>query len=261
MVGAPRVAGPDPLPLCGAVFVFGRVGEAWLLEHTLQPVADCTSQGLGFGAALALDGDRLAIGTYRGLYVYDLISGTWRQTAKLQPAPDASNNYFQFGRQVALAGDRMLIAAPTWGDFPGKSAYIYEKSAGVWTRSAELLISDPGPIYGLGFAVALEGDFALLGCPTCPQHAANDPGAVYLFERQSGGAWVETRRILGPSGPDTYFGSALDFDGTRAFIGALGDNDGVTWSTGAAYTIDFGPAVFADGFESGTFGAWSVATP
>ncbi len=69
------------------------------------------------------------------------------------------------------------------------------------------------------------------------------------------------RRLLGPSGPFTYFGYAVDFDGTRAWIGALNDNDGITWGTGAAYVVELGPVVFADGFESGTLAAWSVAVP
>lgn len=261
VVGAPRVADPDSRSLCGAVFIYGRVGEAWVLQQTLQPVADCLPQGLGFGSSLSLDSDRLAIGSNWGLFVYDRISGVWQKTARLQPAPDAGNNYSQFGRRVALAGDRMLIASPTWGDFPGRSAYVYEKAAGTWTRVAELIISDPGPIFGLGIGLALQGDLAVLGCPTCPEHASNNPGAVYVFERQPGGAWVQVRRHLGPSGPFTYFGYAADFDGTRAWIGALNDNDGITWGTGAAYVVELGPAVFGDGFESGTLAAWSAAVP
>lgn len=261
VVGAPRVNGPGDLILCGAVFVYGRTGEAWNLEQTLQPAGDCIPQGLDFGHSLALDGDRLAIGSQLGLHIYDRISGVWQETARLKPAPDATNSYAQFGRRVALDGDRLLISSPVFGSFPGRSAYIYERVAGVWTRAAELIVSDPGEIQGLGTALALHGNLALLGCPTGPIHATYDPGVVYAFERQSSGVWLEVRRILGPSGPDTYFGNALDFDGDRAWIGAQTDNDGVSWGTGAAYLVDVAPLVFADGFESGSVAAWSVALP
>lgn len=255
-VGALNAHIPNTEIACGAVYVYLRVGGGYQLEQKLQPVADCPEL-LGsheFGAAVALDGDTLVASLLPGVIIYERISGVWQETGRIFPGPDANGNNQSFGRQIALEGNRLLVASPV-----NRRVYIYEKTGGSWSLVGQLAPSDPALSidYG-GDAVALQGDLALVGCTGCPLGQSGAPGIVYLYERQPGGAWLLVRRFVGPE-PSGSFGRSIDFDGSQAWIGAetanptLGSN-----RSGAAYLLDVAPAVFADGFESGDAGAWTL---
>lgn len=245
---------PDTEIRCGAVYLFEVTEDDVLHDQRLQPVDDCPPL-LGshaFGSALAVDGARLAATLEPTVQIYDKVAGDWTRTATLDPGPDGHGNNNLFGRQLALEGERLLVSSPG-----NRQAYIYEKVSGVWTKVADLGTSDAVPPVVFGSrAVALSGDLALVGCHSCPQGMPDAPGAVYVYQRQSDGSWPLVRRFLGP--PDGEFGSAIDFDGQRAWVGAPGATVLPIADTGAAYLIDVAPAVFADGFESGDLVSWTL---
>ncbi|HNT65581.1 MAG TPA: FG-GAP repeat protein, partial [bacterium] len=87
-----------------------------------------------------------------------------------------------------------------------------------------------------GRAVALDGDFALIGAPFNDEAAA-DAGAVYVFNRQAG-VWTQIQKLT-PAGAGDLFGWAIAMDGQTAIIGAKGD------AAGAAYVFAWDGTVWA----------------
>ena len=87
----------------------------------------------------------------------------------------------------------------------------------------------------------------------------SDAGAVYVFNRNHGGAnnWGEVQKLVAADGAGSdEFGQSASISGPIIVVGApqmIGGNDG------AAYV--FTQAVFKDDFESGDTSAWSAAVP
>ncbi|HEY5754411.1 MAG TPA: FG-GAP repeat protein [Steroidobacter sp.] len=73
-----------------------------------------------------------------------------------------------------------------------------------------------------GFAVDIENDVAVVGAAEdSEQHVQS--GAVYVFERNASGAWIETTKLFAQdSGPCQHFGSSVALDGNRLVIGQTG---------------------------------------
>ena len=110
------------------VTVFERQGLAWPF------VASLTGNNLRFGFDVAVEGDRILVGTledvevphwrsYPGMaFTFQRIAGVWTETGTLQ-ASDA-NPLDQFGCSLALDGGMALIGAPSEGD-RGGAAYTF----------------------------------------------------------------------------------------------------------------------------------------
>jgi hypothetical protein len=89
---------------------------------------------------------------------------------------------------------------------------------------------------GFGAAVAIDGEFVLIGAPG----RAGSAGAVSVF-RLLGGAWTEVATVQGSEVlPGERFGSALALDANRLLVGAPGPFPGDTSPTleGSAYAFD-----------------------
>ena len=120
----------------------------------------------------------------------------------------------------------------------GKAAYIFTRSAGVWSNTGGKLIDINGigvvRHFGSSIAISGDGNTAAVGA-----YADNSfIGAVYFFAR-SGNTWANQGgkfiATIGVSFPQ-YFGSsvALSHDGNTALVAAYGDNGFI----GAAYNYN-----------------------
>lgn len=79
-----------------------------------------------------------------------------------------------------------------------------------------------------GYAVAMDGDYAVIGAPTIDggSQTDGDPGRVFIYESVNG-SWIE-RQVLYPqqgAGSNTHFGSALDIKNGVIVVGAYGDEN------------------------------------
>jgi hypothetical protein len=100
-----------------------------------------------------------------------------------------------FGSDVGIDGDTIIVGAQ-WDDDQGDqagSAYIFERTDGTWTFAAKLTASDAEPWDWFGYAVAIDGDTAVV---------TGYGIAAYVFERDHGGpgAWGEVARLAPPRG-------------------------------------------------------------
>jgi hypothetical protein len=230
-------AGDDELyAATGSAYVFVRSGSSWIQQARLN--ADDAANSDQFGLSVAIDGDTIAVGamyddTTRGsdvgsVYIFVRTLTTWTQQAKLTAGDGQPGDYF--GRAVAVAGDSVLVGASSrYSDRGG--AYVFVRNAGVWTQQALLLAGDAAGGDSFGYAVALDGDTALIGARAADLTGAADAGSAYVFVR-SGGIWSQQAKLTasGAAASDR-FGTAVALEGDTALIGADLDDAGA----GAAY--------------------------
>ena len=222
------------LPLCAP-----QTAGEWR-EHRL--LAGDRSTGDLFGGAVALDGGVAIVGAWwddvagadsGSAYAFERqADGTWQQTYKFQPADAVAANYF--GQAVALSGATAIIGAygedAHGSDNPdGRTcgaAYAFERQADrSWRRTFKFMAADATAGDRFGYSLAVDGDTALISAytrdgPGDSEDARSDFGAVYAFQRQSGGQWTQTDLLVADDGERVdEFGKSVDLDGNTAIIG------------------------------------------
>jgi hypothetical protein len=246
----------------GAVFTYVRTAGAWALEQEILGFEIAGDDR--FGAAVALDGDGLAVGApgddpgtgidAGAAYVFERSAGTWTQKVKLvDPAGGESHG---FGHAVAFDAGTLAVAAPGQGD--GR-VHVYEDIAGVFIPRA-LLASTATGRGPFGGCLALRGDRLLVGTRTDGWTV----GSAEFFLR-SGSAWSPGQPLL-PSdlGPGEQYGQAVALAGATPAVSApnrlstgavwLWESSGPGWAIqarldnpGTATDDEFGVAVALEG--------------
>ncbi|HEX6884176.1 MAG TPA: hypothetical protein VF530_12420 [Planctomycetota bacterium] len=245
LVGAP--GDDEPTRGSGSAYVFERQpGGQWLERQKIAPQVT----GESFGRAVALQGNRALIGAPRvspqpgHAFVYERgANGQWTPVAELQANDVFTGN--SFGGTLALEGDRALIGAeldPQRGSAAG-AVYVFERNAaGQWLQTAKLIGSDVSAGDRFGRSLALAGNHLLIGAPVSDT-TLQAVGAVYAFERDATGAWLETAKLV-PADLETgdQLGESIAISGRRALVGAYLDNVGPAFgpgrNAGSAYVFE-----------------------
>jgi hypothetical protein len=180
----------------GAVYVFVRSGGVWAQQAYVKP--SNTEAGDGFGSAVALSGNTLAVGATGedsaanqingnqgdnlaseagAVYVFVRDGTTWSQQAYLKaPNAGAGDN---FGSAVALSGNTLAVGATgedsAANQINGNQAddtapnagavYVFVRSGETWEQQAYLKAANGEAQDELGFSVALVGDTLVAGAP------------------------------------------------------------------------------------------------
>lgn len=231
----------------GSVRVLKRAPASdWVEVATL--VASDGAAGDFFGARVAVDGDTVVVGSFLNgpgaVYVFERDAGSpnaWAQVQKL--AANDGQPGDQFGVALSIDGDTLVVGASEddiGSNASQGSSYVFERTPGCgasWVEARKLTASDGGPNGDrFGTAVALSGDTIISGAYV--HYVSGDSlGAVYLYERDSGGQgnWGEVKKLLSPAGQSgQYFGYSLSLDVDTAIIGAFNKNS----ARGAAYIFE-----------------------
>jgi hypothetical protein len=141
------------------VHFYHRSGDTWTLEYTVQ-----AGGGLGVPTVpIAVSGQTVLVGFASEVDAYVRAQdGSWSLQGALDPlvayAPGS----------VAIDGDRAVVGSPSDavpGFLGAGTAYVFERSAGTWSRTDHF--ADPNPHYGEGFAssVALAEGTVVVGAP------------------------------------------------------------------------------------------------
>jgi len=176
--------------------------------------------------------------------------------AQLTGAPDqrftpaATPSQARFGHAVDAGATRAIVGGH--GDdqlgFEAGAAWIFERvdANGDWVEVAKLVAYDGQVGDQFGYAVALDGDRALVGAHGRDEAGVVDGGIVHVLERAADGTWSEVAR-LAPAAPAPFahFGWSVDLEGDRALVGAVSDSTAGVFA-GAAYV-----------FERAADGTWS----
>ena len=239
IVGAPRK--DDAGTNSGAAYIFTRQGTEWVEQAKL--VASDGMRGDYFGISVAIDGDTALVGGHRAnepfadggaVYVFERIGGSWIQTTRLI-APDG-DNFAYFGFSVGLDADTAIIGAirDDEAGIDSGAAYVFVRGQFGWAPQAKLVGNNTKAEDSFGYAVDVDGDFAIV---TSPRNKGG--GAAYIYKRE-GTEWEQKRnrvRIrmipIDPNG-GTSFGVSVDINGETVVIGATGAIVGED-EVGAAY--------------------------
>jgi hypothetical protein len=139
-------------------------------------------------------------------------------------------------------GDSALIGAhgdETAAGEDAGSAYVYTRSAGVWTQQSKLTAADGAPHDQFGMSVALAGRTALIGANGRNTAAGADAGCVYGFTR-AGDVWTQQPALTaGDAAPGDHFGYEVAFSRGRAVVAAPWDDTPRGVDAGSAYVVDF----------------------
>jgi hypothetical protein len=258
----------------GAAYVFVRTASGWsqqaylkasnpdisdLFGHSVAIAGDTIVVG-AYGessAATGVNGDQLDNGTYGSGAAYVFVRSTdgWSQQAYLK----ASNTrrFERFGYSVGIDGDTVVVTAPLetsaatgvngnqadTSAINAGSAYVFARSAGVWSQQAYLKASNTGIGDQFGHSSAIAGDTIVIGAQgeasasagvngDQQDNSADHAGAAYVFARSAGG-WSQ-QAYLKASNPDGVdrFGLAVAVDGERIVVGASGESSAATGSDG-----------------------------
>jgi cysteine-rich repeat protein len=138
---------------------------------------------------------------------------------------------------------------------------VFVRSGGVWTEQAKLVPADGVEGNGFGWAVALDGDTAIVAAPE-DSFGGFLAGAAYVFVR-SGSTWTQQAKLLPADGAagDSFGRSALDGDTAiiaAAGVDANGENSGAAYvftRTGDAWT-EQAKLLASDGIADDLFGRY-----
>jgi len=211
------------------VFVFG--GE-WFPVRQLGPELGTANDG--FGYAVALDGDTVLVGAYRGdaaatdqgaAYAFVLHDSRHVEQQKLFANDGAANDYF--GNAVALDGNTVAVGAYTDSigtNIEQGSVYVFTRSGTGWAFQQKLTANDGAAGDFFGTAVALSGDTLAVGAAFDDSGPIQDQGAAYIFTR-NGAMWTQQPKIIANGGASQdYFGGAVALSGDTLAVGAVGAN-------------------------------------
>ncbi|HEX2495190.1 MAG TPA: FG-GAP repeat protein, partial [Steroidobacter sp.] len=223
----------------GAVYVYARTNETWVLEAKLQPPDARGYDFFGSDVALSADGDTLAIGAQGegheaptqnsgpgSVFVFTRRGAAWTQEAMLRAVnpQDAAS----FGRSVEMSasGDVVAVGAPyatamiDVSPAPGAGAvYVFEKRDAVWLSQAALRAPNPQSDDQFGLGVRLSGDGLTICILAAEQNYAtedvvnggwpNRNNTVYVFGRVES-AWNLQAEFEGSSDDPMFAGTSYE---------------------------------------------------
>ena len=203
-------------PGSGAAYVYRKSGTRWNLEAFIKAVN--SDAGDNFGTRLALDGDSLAVTSWKessasatdpsdnsmpgtgAAYVFQRNDATWSQTAMLKSrTPSRDDRFFD----IQIAGD-VLVVTSTGEDSAGVgadgdatnegapdagAALLFVRDGGTWSQRSYLKASNTGAGDAFGNGVGLTRDMVVVGAPL------EDSAAMGLDPPDQGDAPAGSPRI------------------------------------------------------------------
>jgi uncharacterized repeat protein (TIGR01451 family) len=175
----------------GAAFVFVRTGTAWSLQQKL--IAPDAAQNDRFGHSVSVSGETALVGAIwedigpagdnGAAYVFVRSGTAWTAQQKLLASDAAGGD--QFGFSVSVSGDTAVVGAAADDVLPlldVGSAYVFVRSANLWTQSDKLVAPDGTQSDLFGTSVSLAGATVVIGSPydDVPTGAA-DGGSAHVF--------------------------------------------------------------------------------
>jgi len=229
LVGAYNGLNPIPNFISGVAYVFQRTGSVW----NEQQIVSATDAELDdrFGLAVAMDGDRIALGAPAdddnglpnsgSVYIFRIRSNSANKLFAFDRTVDA-----EFGTTLAVSGDTLVVGAPYHDHVVANNdnkgaAYVYRRVDESWELEQQLLASNAVNDDHFGWSVDISGNRIVVGAPGRDGTFANS-GAAYTYTR-IGTAWIGQQQLGGQSPAlNDEFGAAVAIDGDRIAVGVPG---------------------------------------
>lgn len=174
VAGNPKSGPPTPVAISevGSISIF-NASTGQRIRQVFAPVLRANGK---FGAALALHGNVLAVGEPgdASVHLYDVVSGRLLRTI-----PGAAGS--RFGEALAMHGDRLAVGAPEENGGRG-AVFVFNVRNGEQLNGAPILHPSPNANDNFGAAVALSGDWLMVGAPRDNTVRGTDAGSAFVFE-------------------------------------------------------------------------------
>ena len=240
-------------PLGGVAFIYQQHDSGWALKQSLTSEQRWPTDLYGFcvdiDSAYAVVGAPSASGSLPGsmcgaVYIYKYEDNEWILDAQIYPQDAEVGLYF--GCAVSLSGNRLIVGASGVDAQSGRAqkaftigrAYVYERDNTGWQHAATFAPQDGNAGNMFGAAVALNGDYAVVGAYQ-DDVLDFDTGSAYIYKKEET-EWTEVIKLFSlDADSGDYFGAALDLYENYLVIGAPGV-DGVGKNSGAVYSFLLG---------------------
>jgi hypothetical protein len=231
----------------GYAQVFRRVGPgSWVLEQTFLGA----NTGEEFGFAVAVSGDRIAIGAPRrhdgvvafagAVDVFEHDGVSWVPSPGLVGAAVGQ----RLGSSVDLEGELMVVGSPGLNGGGGE-AVLGRFVGGLFE---ELLTTTGPPVFWqLGFDVAISDSRCAVGVPNYEQGLLGIIGAVELLHHVPGypTPWNQAPLtvISGAPEDEAYFGRVLALSGERLLVASTHAEDALGDTVGRVVSLDLADSI------------------
>lgn len=137
-----------------------------------------------------------------------------------------------FGTVAAISGNYAIVGA--WADDEGGftntgSATIYKlnTATGQWEPQQKLTNPDAANDDQFGYAVAISGDYAIVGAFADDDGAVSNSGSVTIFKRNGSGLWENQGKLVNPTPAiSDNFGVSVAISNDYAVVGTSADDEG-----------------------------------
>ncbi|MDZ4753860.1 MAG: FG-GAP repeat protein [Phycisphaerae bacterium] len=249
LVGSPRDGddGTDD----GAVQGFGDSKRGWRRVQRLQSTDPAWEDR--FGQSVAASGSRVIVGRDRAddgapnagaAVVFKRAGYHYRKEADLVPPDPGADD--GFGCAVAIDGAAAIVGSSRDDDagLDSGSAYAWALRGTSWELTAKLVAPDAASADWFGRAVAVDGNFIVVGAYGDDDRGEKS-GAAYVF-RRDGGEWLlDVKLVPEDLREGDWFGFSVAVHGDTIAIGAPRDS-GAGESAGCVRL-----------FRRGTGGVWT----
>ncbi|HEY7376709.1 MAG TPA: hypothetical protein VIF57_31410 [Polyangia bacterium] len=230
----------------GSAHTFVRTGTSWAAEATLLASGGSVSDNFGSGVALSADASRALVGSMGaasaagGLARVFLRTGsTWAEEAVLICPTGTSS---AFGAAGALTSDasRAVVGAYSTTVNTAGSARVYLRTDSSWALETTLFGNPISSTDQFGASVAVTGDGgrAIVGAPG-PSSGSTITGRAEVFLRTDT-TWTRETTLpasAAATGDQIGISVALAADGSRALVGAAGDDTAGGTDAGSAHVF------------------------
>jgi len=196
----------------GSAYVFVRSGTVWDQQAKLT-AADAAADDW-FGSSASISGGTAVIGSWfdddagsssGSAYVFVRSGNVWIQQAKLTATDAAAGDLFS--RSVSISGETMVIGSYFDDDagIDSGSAYIFIRTAGVWTQHVKLTAADAAAGDEYGISASINGNIVIIGARRDDDTGTNS-GSAYLYSTNNSDCQVNGI----PDECDIVDGTSLD---------------------------------------------------
>lgn len=197
----------------------------WVLYQTIT--TNDVPNSIGMGSSVQISGDNMLVGDTSNDRVFAFRKSLTQRWTHIQTISSPISSVTNFGASIAIDGNDAIIGAPTSQKLqytePAQGEayhYVYNVDSQQWVLAMYI-----GSFYNLntpqgnfGASVALDNNYALIGCPGeeyryTPESAPFiNVGRVYAFQKTTGGIFAQSTVLAPASGtiePYMFFGSKV----------------------------------------------------
>lgn len=233
----------------GATWIFTRSGSTWTQQGSKLVgsgyVGECYQ---GYGLALSLDGNTLAVGGYDdnsgvgATWIFTRSGSTWTQQGSKLVGTGATGLGRQ-GYSVSLKVDTVVVGG-YYDNSQAGATWVFKRSGTTWTQVGSKLVgtgaTEPA---GQGSSVSINDDEDIL---VTSGYADNDfVGALWVFKLING-VWTQYHQKLTPIGYN--FSSTPELGSYNTTISISGDGETIA-AGGPANSNDVGATWTFVGFN------------